>query len=137
MTFARAVFTAAGIWGTLVLMPLYFAFDLIGRRYPPAISHPDFYFGFVALAMAWQVGFLVIGQDPVRFHPLMVPAICEKAFYVISLAALYAQGRIEPGQLAVGAPDLVLGCLFVAAALRIRSEKAATARRIGVRYEAG
>jgi hypothetical protein len=120
MTFARSVFTVAGIWGLLVLAPLGFAFDLIGRMYPPPVTHPDFYFGFVAIGLAWQTAFLVIGRDPVRFRPLMIPAICEKAFYVISLAALYGHGRIELGQLAVGVPDVMLGCLFVIALLQTR-----------------
>ena len=120
MTFARSVFTFAGIWALLVLTPLGFAFDLIGRTYPPPVTHPDFYFGFVALGLAWQIAFLVIGRDPARFRPMMIPAICEKVFYLICLAALYGQGRIQLGQLAVGVPDVILGCLFVIALLQTR-----------------
>ena len=33
--FARVVFTIAGIWGVLIMTPLYFTFDAIGRAYPP------------------------------------------------------------------------------------------------------
>jgi hypothetical protein len=46
-TFARTVFTGAGVWGVAVLIPLYFGFDAIGRLYPPTITHPDFFYGFV------------------------------------------------------------------------------------------
>jgi hypothetical protein len=124
MKFARVVFTGAGIWGLVILTPLYFIYDLIGRTYPPVVTHPDYYFGFLGLAMAWQIGFLVIGSDPVRFRPMMLPAICEKAFYIVTLVALYAQGRIEFGQAVVCAPDVILGCLFVAAALKLRPSTA-------------
>ncbi len=42
MKFAKIVFLVAGIWGLLVITPLYFMFDLIGRKDPPAITHPGF-----------------------------------------------------------------------------------------------
>ncbi len=113
MRFAKRVFTAAGVWGLLALTPLYFTYDLIGRLYPPPVTHPDLYFGFVGLGIAWQVAFLVIARDPVRFHTMMVPAMVEKFSFVTSLVALYGQGRAQLGQLAVAAPDLVLGVLFV------------------------
>jgi hypothetical protein len=35
MRFAKWVFTVAGIWGVVVLMPLFWLVDLTGRRYPP------------------------------------------------------------------------------------------------------
>jgi hypothetical protein len=105
----------AGVWGLLVLTPLYSMFDMIGQLYPPSITHPDFYYGFLAITFAWQVAFLIIGRDPIRLRPMMIPAVLEKAFYVLTLAVLYGQGRLELGQLAPGFPDFVLGCLFVAA----------------------
>jgi hypothetical protein len=56
MSFARITFRIAGIWGLLILTPLYFFFDRIGRDYPPPITHPDFYYGFLLGALfvvAW------------------------------------------------------------------------------------
>jgi hypothetical protein len=35
-----------------------------GQNFCPAITRPDFYFGFVGLGLAWQVAFLVIASDP-------------------------------------------------------------------------
>jgi hypothetical protein len=128
MKFAKTVFTAAGIWGIVVVTPLYFMFDLVGRTYPPPVTHPDFYFGFLAVTVAWQVGFLVIGRDPARYHPLMIPAMLEKFLYVLSLLVLYWQGRIERGQLAPGAPDFVLGCLFVVSFFKVRTVSKAEMR---------
>ena len=90
MKFAKIVFTAAGIWGLVVLAPLYFTYDLIGRQYPPPVTHPDFYYGFLGVALAWQVGFLAIGREPERLRPMMIPAVLEKLFYVMSLVAVNA-----------------------------------------------
>jgi len=120
MRFAKIVFTVAGVWGLLVLTPLYFMFDMIGQSYPPPITHPDFYYGFLAITVAWQIAFLIIGRDPVRLRPMMIPAVLEKAFYILTLAVLYGQGRLELGQVAPGLPDFVLGCLFVAAFFKTR-----------------
>jgi hypothetical protein len=118
MQFARVVFSIAGVWGILVLTPLYFIFDFIGGQYPPPITHPDFYYGFIAVALAWQIAFLVIGTDPVRYRLMMVPAMLEKFGYVATLAWLYALGSLEAGQFAVAGPDLVLGMLFAGAFLK-------------------
>jgi len=48
MTFARRVFTIAGIYGLLVVTPLYLLEDRIGRDQPPPITHPEFFYGFLA-----------------------------------------------------------------------------------------
>jgi hypothetical protein len=66
MRFAKVVFWCASVWGFLVLTPLYFLADRIGREYPPAINHPEFYYGFVGVALAWQIAFVVIATDPAR-----------------------------------------------------------------------
>jgi hypothetical protein len=117
MKFARVVFRIAGLWGLLVLFPLYFLLDEIGVRYTPPLTHPDFYFGFVGVALVWQIAFLIIATDPIRFRPMMVAAILEKLVWVATLGTLYLQGRLLPAQAAVGVPDLVLGVLFAAAFL--------------------
>jgi hypothetical protein len=113
MRFARIVFTIAGLWGLAVLTPMYFMFDLIGRLYPPPITHPDVYYGFIGVAVAWQVAFLVIGRDPVRFRAMMIPAMLEKFIWVTTLTVTYMQGGIQRGQFAVAGPDFALGVLFV------------------------
>ena len=41
MRFAKIVFWIAAIWGVLILTPLYFMFDLIGRNDPPPIRIRD------------------------------------------------------------------------------------------------
>ena len=115
MKFAKVVFWIAGIWGFLVLTPLYFMFDLIGHQDPPPITHPGFYYGFVSVALAWQVAFFVIAQDPARFRLMMIAAILEKFGYVISSAALYLQARLHASDLVFGGVDSLLGILFMIA----------------------
>ena len=121
MKFAKVVFWVAGIWGLLVITPLYFMFDLIGRKDPPAITHPGFYYGFVGVALAWQIVFLVIARDPVRLRPMMIPSVLEKFTYGIAVMALVMQGRMHRSDLVFAATDSILGLLFVIAYFGTRS----------------
>lgn len=118
MKFAKITFWIAGVWGVLVLTPLYFMFDLIGQKDPPPITHPAFYYGFVGVGLTFQLVFFVIARDPVRFRPMMIPSVLEKFGYAISLIVLYLQNRLHPQDLALGGVDLLLGVLFLAAFLR-------------------
>lgn len=115
MKFAKIVFWIAAIWGALILTPLYFMFDVIGRQDPPAITHPAFYYGFVSVGLAFQIAFIVIARDPVRLRPMMIPSIIEKFGYGATFVALYLQHRLRRGDLALGCIDLLFGALFVAA----------------------
>ncbi len=121
MKFAKILFWIATIWGILIITPLYFMFDLIGRQDPPPITHPAFYYGFVGAGLAWQFVFLVIARDPLRFRPLMLPSIFEKFSYGIALITLYLQHRLHPGDLVFAAVDLLFGILFLLAFVRTGS----------------
>ena len=118
MKFARIVFRVAAIWGIVVIAPLYFMFDVIGRKDPPAITHPAFFYGFVGLALVWQIAFFLIGTDPVRYRPLMIPSVLEKLSYVSALVVLVLEKRTNPTDLIFAATDLLLGILFVIAYLK-------------------
>jgi hypothetical protein len=115
MKFAKVVFWVAGIWGLLVVTPLYFLFDVIGKKDPPAITHPGFYYGFAGCALAWQIAFLFIGREPVRLRPMMIPSVVEKFTFGVAVVALVMQGRMHSGDLVFAATDLTLGVLFAAA----------------------
>jgi hypothetical protein len=118
MRFARIVFLIAAIWGVLVLTPLYFMFDLIGRQDPPPITHPAFFYGFVGVALVWQIAFFVISRDPIRLRPMMILAVLEKFVYGASLLALFMQNRLHASDLVFGAADQVFGILFLVASLK-------------------
>ena len=119
MRFARVVFTVAGVWGVLIMTPLYFTLDAVGRMYPPPITHPDLYYGFIGVTLAWQIAFLVIGRNPVRYRTIMLAGILEKFLYVGTMITLFLQGQLQPGQAAaIILPDGALGLLFVASFLK-------------------
>jgi vacuolar-type H+-ATPase subunit I/STV1 len=116
--FAKIVFWIASIWGLLVITPLYFMFDLIGRQDPPPITHPGFFYGFVGAALAWQIAFVLIARDPVRHRPLMIPSVIEKFTYWIAVLVLVERGRMHASDMLFGVVDLLLGVLFVIAYIK-------------------
>lgn len=121
MKFAKIVFRVAAVWGVLIITPLYFMFGLIGRQDPPPITHPAFFYGFVGLALAWQIAFFFIASDPVRYRPLMIPSMFEKFSYAAAVILLVSEGRTRPSDLVFAGTDLLLGVLFVVAYLKTPS----------------
>ncbi len=117
MKFAKIVFWIAGLWGLLIITPLYFMFDLISRKDPPPITHPGFFYGFVGVGLAWQVAFLFIATDPARYRPLMIPSVLEKFSFGAAVVVLVLQGRMHPSDMVFACTDLLLGVLFVIAYL--------------------
>jgi hypothetical protein len=119
MKFAKVVFWIAAIWGVLIITPLYFMFDLIGRNDPPPITHPGFFYGFIGAALAWQIVFMLIARDPSRHRPLMIPSVVEKLSYSVAVLVLIQQGRMHKSDMVFGVVDSLLGILFVLAYLRM------------------
>ncbi|HZH31921.1 MAG TPA: hypothetical protein VEY11_14240 [Pyrinomonadaceae bacterium] len=115
MKFAKVVFLLAGIYGLLALLPQYFMEAYTARAYPPPITHPEYFYGFIGVAVAWQVLFLILSRDPVRFRPMMIPAVLEKLAFGVAALVLYAQQRLPQLMLAGGIVDLILAALFIAA----------------------
>ena len=95
MKFAKYTFGVAGIYGLLILIPQYFLEEKNGADFPPAITHPEYFYGFVSVALAFQFVFLLIANNPVRYRPLMLlSALLEKFPFVIAIYALYAFGKL-------------------------------------------
>lgn len=123
MRTAERIFLFSGLYGLLLMPLMYFLERRVGETSPSPIRHPEFYYGFIGVALAWQVAFLIIASDARRYRPLMIPAMLEKFLFVAAIAVLYATGR--GGELAQGmvfgaAIDLVLGLLFVVAWVKSR-----------------
>jgi len=131
--FARWVFILAGVWGIVVLTPLFFLVDISGQSYPAPTDYPHFFYGFLAVAMAWQVAFWVIGANPIRYRLLMIPACLEKAGYVIGTTLLYGRGRISAADASTAIPDSVLLILFVVAFARTRIPRQSKVREPAVK----
>jgi hypothetical protein len=120
MNFARRVFLVAGIYGVVVLVPQYFMEARVGRDFPPAITHPEFYYGFLGVALAWQVLFFIIARDPVRFRLAMWPSILEKVSFGTASLILFAQQRSAAPVLAGGLVDFIFAALFYVSIRRAR-----------------
>ena len=112
MIFARRVFLIAAIYGMIVLVPQYFMEGRIGRDFPPPITHPEQFYGFIGVALAFQMLFFIIASNPVRYRAAMIAAILEKVSFVVPCIVLYAQDRLASIILAVAGIDLILGILF-------------------------
>jgi hypothetical protein len=125
MRFAKIVFLVAGIHGLLILSPIYFLENKIGRDTPPAITHPEYFYGFTGVALAWQVLFLVLSSDPVRYRAMILPAILEKVAWGTALIVLLWQGRLALSSFAIGAVDWIFAFLFLAAYFTTKSDRPA------------
>jgi hypothetical protein len=112
MALAKWVFCLAGITGVLMVIPPYSLEEQLGRDNPPPINHPEFYYGFCGVTLSWQLLFLVIGRDPMRYRQAMIPAMVEKASFVIAILILYALERVAVTWLAFAALDAVWLVLF-------------------------
>jgi len=124
MRFAKVVFLVAGIYGLLILSPMYFLENRIGQDAPPAITHSEYFYGFVGAGLAWQVLFLVLSTDPVRYRPMILPSILEKVAWGTALIVLFWQGRLALSTFAIGSVDWIFAFLFLAAYFTTKSGRA-------------
>jgi hypothetical protein len=113
MNFARRVFFVAAVYGVLALLPQYFMEERIGRDFPPPITHPEHFYGFVGVALAWQILFFVIARDPARYRGAMGPAVLEKLAFGIAALVLFAQGRLSALIAGAGVIDIIFAALFL------------------------
>ncbi len=85
MRWARWILLFAGIWGIVVLAPQYFLERFIASQHPPAITHAEFFYGFIGIGLAWQILFLIISTDPVRYRGAMLAGVVEKLSFVSAI----------------------------------------------------
>ena len=118
MKFASRAFLIAAIYGLVAMPPMYFLEAKMGHDYPPAINHPEYYYGFAGVGLAWQMAFYVISRDPLRYRPLMIPAMVEKASFSGAVFVLFALQRVHPMMVGLGIIDLCLGIGFLMSYLK-------------------
>jgi hypothetical protein len=111
-TFARRVFLGAGIYGLVVLLPLYFVETSYAPGGAAVLNRPEFLYGFAGVALAWQLAFIVMSRDVARYRALIPVAIVEKLSFGVAALVLFSQGRLGNDLLAGGIVDLVLAVLF-------------------------
>jgi hypothetical protein len=124
MRFARWVFLIAGIYGIAVIFPQYFLEARVGRDYPPAITHPEYFYGFIGVGLAWQVAFLIVASNPARFRPIMLTGIMEKLLFAFPVHLLAHHGLAPSILNLFAAIDVLLAVLFAAAYSRVGAENA-------------
>jgi hypothetical protein len=121
MKFAKIVFLVAGIYGLIVVAPLFLAEGVIDATQPPAITHPEYYYGFACVTLVWQILFLVLSRDPLRYRPIMLLAVLEKVSGIVFLVLVFLH-RSPPSML-IGGIDVLLGILFLVAYVRTAPAK--------------
>lgn len=102
------------MWGLVVIVLGYGAYflNLGGEETAVYTNRPEFVHGFFLVTFAWQVAFLIISTDPMRYRLLMLAAMLEKFPFTLAVLALYALGQVGIVALALGLIDGVLGILF-------------------------
>lgn len=116
MKMVRVIFGLAALWGFLALVPGLFGEARFNAAMPPAITHPEFYYGFHGVALVFQLIFVMIAIDPARYYPLIGIAILEKLAFFVPGIWLYSEGRLAEGGIYFGALiDGVLALLFALA----------------------
>jgi hypothetical protein len=128
-TFARRVFIVAGVYGMMALIPQYFMEGAWSLRFPPPVTHPEHFYGFMGVAIAWQFAFLIIGLDVERFRNFILPAVLEKVSFGAATLVLYVRGLVRVPVACAGTIDLVFAVLFVLAF--VASRRAETSAKTG------
>lgn len=118
MKFAKLTFYIAGIWGIIILAPQYFLEGKNSNDFPPAITHPEYYYGFIGVALAFQILFLIIAGNPVRYRGAMIAAILEKLSFGAAVIVLFALQRVVFLVLGLAIVDLTFCALFIVAFLK-------------------
>ncbi|MCK9408417.1 MAG: hypothetical protein WCX28_01440 [Bacteriovoracaceae bacterium] len=122
MTFARNLFSFAGSYGVIVTAPMFFLEVQLNIDYPPAITHPEYFYGFIGVTLTWQFLFIMIARDIRRYRMMMIPAILEKFLYAVAGFVLFTHGRVSSMIASFAGIDLVFGALFIVAFIKTKEQ---------------
>ena len=113
------MFRIAGIYGVLLIAPMYLLEPVFNAQGQP-LTHPEHFYGFVGITLAFQFVFLVVSTDVARFRPLIPVFLFEKVCFPAAVWPLYLAGR-TPGIVVIPASiDILLGVLFTISWFRTR-----------------
>jgi hypothetical protein len=116
ITLARWIFILAAAYGVPAMGSWYFVTPKIVWQAPS--QQPEIYYGFAGLAVAWQVVFLLIAFNPLRYRPLMLLAAFGEKFLFSGMLILLMHRHIaRPHWRPFAAIDFLLGVAFVIAFL--------------------
>jgi len=109
MRLAKWIFLLAGVSGLLCTVPLLFAENTMGGR------QAEFYYGFVCLDICWQILYLFLSSDPIRYRPMTIAAFLAKGSGTIALTWLYLLARVSVQWIVIGAVDGIFAMFFAIA----------------------
>ncbi len=113
MKHSRRILIGGGLYGLIVLVPQYFMEAQIGKDTPPEITHPEYFYGFIGVAIAWQVAFLLMAINPVKYRLMFIPAMLEKLGFGAGAIGLALTREGIPRLIVLGGiVDLVFVGLF-------------------------
>jgi hypothetical protein len=110
--FARNFCYWAGWYGILTHTPLLFMEAKFGSKQPPPVNHPELYYGYIAVALSWQVAFLMLSRDPLAHRAFLVPAGLEKLAFATAGLWLYFDGKVSSLVGAFAGVDLLFASGF-------------------------
>ncbi|MFN0201680.1 MAG: hypothetical protein ACKVTZ_09180 [Bacteroidia bacterium] len=120
----KRIYIGAGIYGLLVLIPQLFVGEgMIATDAPPALNHTEFFYAFNWLAIAWQITFFLIAQDPKRYRAIMFGTVLEKAGFGFLTVYYHFFKSISPSLLLGGIIDLCLMCAFIFCILKTENSE--------------
>ena len=111
---AKGIYTIAGIYGLNVLLPLYFGEHVLATM-GQVLTRPEYYYGFIGAAGSFQLVYLAIGRDPIRFRPLMPLTLVAKWSFTIPVAILFLAGRVDTITMILASVDAMIGLAFLRA----------------------
>ncbi|HEY3947581.1 hypothetical protein [Phenylobacterium sp.] len=114
MRFAQWTYRLAAAWGVLVLAPLLFLRRQIEAQTTP-FTHPEYFYGFLAVALVFQLVFFLVSRDPVRLRPLMPITALEKWSWGAVAWIAFAKAQTQPAVVFFATVDMALGLLFLVA----------------------
>lgn len=123
MKSVKYIFTFAGVYGIIVLLPMYFFETKFNTDFPPAITHPEYFYGFIGVALAWQILFFLIAINPLRYKLMMIPSIMEKFFYGFAVLILFIQHRVSIMALSSAIIDILFGVFFIYAFFKTKEKQ--------------
>lgn len=113
--FAKRVFQVAAGWGFFILTLAYGAYLLGIEGATIDTDRPELVHGFFLVTLAFQVVFLIIASDPVRFRMFMLASMIEKLPFTLVSILLFTNGQAPMAAAVLGLIDGALGLLFMIA----------------------
>jgi hypothetical protein len=109
---ARWLFRGAAVYGLIMLLPFFFA-EKAAAAPAALLDHPEFYYGFLGAASAWQLVYWTIGADPVRYRAFMPLGVIAKYGFWIPVTYLWLNGRTPTSTFILSNGDFLLGAAFL------------------------